>query len=49
MSFRNVQVKPKNQFRELKLVSSEEGKRGKRWKLLIFFQQALQPAPQTLK
>ena len=37
MLFRYVKVKPKNQLRELKLVSSEEGKWRKRWKLLVFF------------
>ena len=36
MLFRYVKVKPKNQLRELKLVSSEEGKWRKRWKLLVF-------------
>lgn len=37
MLFRYVKVKQKNQLRELKLVSSEEGKWRKRWKLLSFF------------
>lgn len=36
MLFRYVKVKPKSQSRELKLVSSEDGKWRKRWKLLIF-------------